>query len=155
VSALLELQRALAADPMVRAVEPLRVIDGDTFVCQVDLGFYTWTRQSCRLAGLNCAELNEPGGPETRTELQQLLGLGPVVVRSVAVDKFSGRFDAEVLAGPPVGEHGPPVNVNAYLVAQGWAVPWDGKGKKPPVPWPRRPQPTATPLLAQWVDLAA
>jgi endonuclease YncB( thermonuclease family) len=101
VSRLLELQRALAADPMVRAVEPLRVIDGDTFVCQVDLGFYTWSRQSCRLAGLNCAELNEPGGPETRTELQQLLGLGPVVVRSVAVDKFSGRFDAEVLAGPP------------------------------------------------------
>lgn len=121
-------------DERVRAVEVLRVIDGDTFVCQVDLGFYTWTRQSCRLAGLNANEHDQPGGPEARDELARLLGLGPVTVRSVSVDKFAGRFDAVAYV---TASGGAPVDVNASLIASGFAVPWNGVGKKPVVPWPR------------------
>jgi endonuclease YncB( thermonuclease family) len=124
---------AAPADEYVRDVEVVRVIDGDTFVCNVDLGFYSWTRQSCRLAGINCNEHNEPGGREAAVELGTLLALGPVTVRSVAADKFAGRFDAVV----SVTGAGGTVDVNRALVAAGFAVPWNGRGAKPKVPWPR------------------
>jgi endonuclease YncB( thermonuclease family) len=127
----------LVADEYVRPAEAVRVIDGDTFVAQVDLGFYTWTRQSCRLAGLNCNEANEPGGPEAREELRRLLALGSVTVRSVHADKFAGRFDALVFIVGPDGRS--LVDVNRSLVEHGYAVPWDGRGPKPRVPWPRAP----------------
>jgi endonuclease YncB( thermonuclease family) len=126
---------SLVGDEYVRPVEVLRDIDGDTFVCQVDLGFYTWTRQSCRLAGLNTNEPDEPGGPQAREELTRLLTLGAVTVRSVRVDKYAGRFDALVFV---LGSGGRTlIDVNRTLVERGFAVPWDGRGPKPRVPWPR------------------
>lgn len=118
----------MAADSYVRAVTVVRVIDGDTVIVDVDLGFYVSVRMSCRLAGINAAEHNEPGGPQARLELTRLLSTGPVTVASVRADKFAGRFDAVVTAGG--------VNVNAALVSTGLAVWWDGVGPKPHVPWP-------------------
>lgn len=122
-----------AADLYVRAVDVVRVIDGDTVVCDVDLGFYVKVRMSCRLVGLNCNELNEPGGPEARAELERLLALGPVSVQSVHADKFAGRFDGVVV----VTTADRVLNVNASLIADGFAVVWGGAGPKPHVPWPR------------------
>lgn len=125
----------LVGDEYVRAVEPVRVIDGDTFLCRVDLGFYTWSRQSCRLAGLNCNEIGEPGGPEARDELTRLLAGGAVTVHSIHADKYAGRFDAVVYVMAPGGRS--LLDVNRALVDHGYAVPWDGRGIKPRVPWPR------------------
>lgn len=34
-----------------------RVIDGDTIVCDIDLGFYVWTRQIIRLKDVDTFEL--------------------------------------------------------------------------------------------------
>lgn len=34
----------------------VRVVDGDTYVLDIDLGFYVTTRQHVRLAGLDCPE---------------------------------------------------------------------------------------------------
>ena len=132
-------------DPYVRAAAVVRVIDGDTALMDIDLGFYVRVRMSCRLAGINAPEHNEPGGPEARTALAAILGKGAVTVESVRADKYAGRFDAQVV----VAEHTAPGvyrewNVNAWLVEQGYAVSWDGTGPRPAVPWPPDPERTTT-----------
>lgn len=43
-----------------------RVIDGDTLVCLVDLGFHIHTMVHIRLLGVSCPELREPGGIKAR-----------------------------------------------------------------------------------------
>jgi endonuclease YncB( thermonuclease family) len=127
---------SLVADEYVRAVEGVvRLIDGDTFLCRVDLGFNTLAKQSCRLAGLNCNEIGEPGGPEARDELARLLAGGAVTVHSVHADKYAGRFDALVYVAGAGGRT--LLDVNRSLVEHGYAVPWNGVGVKPRVPWPR------------------
>jgi endonuclease YncB( thermonuclease family) len=115
-------------DDYIRSVDQITVIDGDTFHCMIDLGFYVYAKMSCRLAGINCNELSQPGGPEAKAKLQELLMLGPVTVRSIRPDKFAGRFDAWVYQGI--------LNVNDELVRQGFAVMWNGVGTRPQVPWP-------------------
>ena len=40
----------------------VRVIDGDTYVLDIDLGFYVHTVQHVRLAGIDCPEHNTPEG---------------------------------------------------------------------------------------------
>jgi len=42
--------------------ELVRVIDGDTYVFDIDLGFYVTTRQHIRLLGLDCPERGTPEG---------------------------------------------------------------------------------------------
>jgi len=39
-----------------------RVIDGDTYVLDIDLGFHIWTTQHVRLEGIDCPEKNTPEG---------------------------------------------------------------------------------------------
>jgi len=102
----------------------VRVIDGDTLVLDVDLGFYVTVRLSCRLLGLNAAELADGGGPAR----DYMAGLCPpgtrVGVRSVKPDKYAGRFDGLVFT--PNG-----VDVGAALIRLGLAKTWNGKGPKP------------------------
>lgn len=115
-------------DDYIRTVTDVVVIDGDTFRCTVDLGFWVQVRMSCRLAGLNAPERRDPGGAESTAALAGLLTDQDVTVRSVRPDKFAGRFDAQVYAGA--------VHVNGWLVDHGFAVAWDGTGPRPVVPWP-------------------
>jgi endonuclease YncB( thermonuclease family) len=42
--------------------ELVRVIDGDTYVLDVDLGFYVHAVQHVRLLGIDCPEKNTPQG---------------------------------------------------------------------------------------------
>jgi endonuclease YncB( thermonuclease family) len=118
-------------DDYVRSATVVRVLDGDTVILDVDLGFYMRARMSCRLAGINAPEHNQPGGPEAKAALTELLSRGDVTVRSVHADKYAGRFDAYVVIEGSVW------TVNAMLVQQGYAVMWDGTGPRPTVPWPR------------------
>jgi endonuclease YncB( thermonuclease family) len=120
-------------DMYIRTVSNISVIDGDTFRCTVDLGFFVSVKMSCRLVGINALEINEPGGHEAKMHLADLLFAGvmnenPITIQSVRTDKFAGRFDAIVYAGN--------FNVNDAMIASGFAVPWDGTGPKPKVPWP-------------------
>jgi endonuclease YncB( thermonuclease family) len=122
-------------DEYIRAVNVVRVIDGDTVVTDVDLGFYVTVRMSCRLTGINANEPNQPGGKEASAHLASLLSEATMVrVRSVRADKFAGRFDAIVVADYANGES---IVVNDAMVASGFAVAWDGSGAKPVVPWPQ------------------
>jgi endonuclease YncB( thermonuclease family) len=124
--------RGAVRDAYVRGVDVVRVIDGDTFIADVDLGFYVRVRMSCRLLGINAPDRGEGGREEAREALGELLAQGPVSVESVRADKFAGRFDAVVFVtvGPDV------VVVNDALVKLGVAVRWDGTGRRPVVPWP-------------------
>lgn len=113
----------------------VRCIDGDTVLLDIDLGHYVWVRLACRLMGagygVNARERSQPGGPEAGAYLAGLLPPvgGSVVVRSVAVDKYSGRFDGQIQL--PDGRDAAEV-----MVAAGYAVAWDGKGRAPVPPWP-------------------
>lgn len=51
-----------------------RVVDGDTFVGQIDLGFGAFIEIKVRLHGVNAPEHNQPGGPEATAFLQSLIG---------------------------------------------------------------------------------
>jgi endonuclease YncB( thermonuclease family) len=131
-------------DTYVRSVDVVRVLDGDTFICDVQLGFYVSARMSCRLAGINTPERVEPGWAEAKAALAEILGRGKVTVESVRADKYAGRFTAEVVVtGPPDADHiAQAWHVNGWLVEQGYAVAWAGKGPRPSVPWP----PTNSPV---------
>jgi endonuclease YncB( thermonuclease family) len=82
-----------------------------------------------RLLGINAPELSEPGGKEARLALSQLLPLGTVVtLTEVSPDKY-GRVIARITTASWV-------DAGDWMVAQGFAVAWDGTGKRPVVPWP-------------------
>lgn len=120
-------------DDYTRAVDRVEVIDGDTFRCDVDLGFYVRVRMSCRLAGINAPDRGEGGYSEARAALATILAAGPVTVRSVRPDKYAGRFDALVTVQRQPGES---LLVQRWLIDSGFAVEWDGSGPRPLVPWP-------------------
>ncbi len=110
-----------------------RVIDGDTVVLDVDLGFGVWQRdQHFRLHGCNAREHAQAGGAEALANLQSLLPVGSsVTVTSVKPDKFGGRYDALITL--PDGR-----DLTQVLVASGWAAAWNGEGHKPVPAWPRQ-----------------
>lgn len=110
----------------------VRVIDGDTVIMDVDLGFYMTARMSCRLEGINAIELHSPGGPEARDHLAALFTTPHVVVSSVKADKYAGRFDGIIL----VTSNGAVFNVNDRMVLDGYAAAWNGLGTRPVPPWP-------------------
>lgn len=110
----------------------VRIVDGDTVVLDVDLGFNVWQRsQSFRLAGCNAREHNAPGGVEAAANLATMLPPGTrVTLTSVRPDKFGGRYDARLalVDGRDVAQ---------ILIETGWAAPWSGAGPKPVPGWPR------------------
>lgn len=110
----------------------VRVIDGDTVVLDVDLGFNVWLcNQSFRLAGCNAIEHSSPGGAEAAANLATLLPAGSLItLTSLKPDKFGGRYDAIITL--PDGD-----DLTRLLVATGWAAAWDGRGPKPVPVWPR------------------
>lgn len=97
----------------------VRVVDGDTLVLDLDLGFYqSRVGQPYRLLRINAPELNTPEGKAAKMGLEGFLwtpgGLAPkvLVAQTQRSDHF-GRFLAEVLADGK--------NVSDYLVTAGFA----------------------------------
>lgn len=113
------------------AATVVRVIDGDTAVVDIDLGFHTWRRnQSIRLLDCNARELSMPGGPEARDHLSGLLPAGTqVTVSTVKVDKYGDRYDGAVTL--PDGR-----DLVTVLAESGWVALWDGHGLRPVPDWP-------------------
>lgn len=92
----------------------VRVIDGDTVVLDIDLGFYQWRlARSYRLARINAPELNTAEGQAAREALATHIALTThFVVSTQKADSFD-RWVVELLAD---GE-----NVSDWLVANGHA----------------------------------
>lgn len=75
-----------------------RVIDGDTIVASLDLGWGIWHKDArIRLARINCPEMDTPEGVAARDFTVMHLNLGGAVVTIVSrsLDKY-GRTLAEV-----------------------------------------------------------
>jgi endonuclease YncB( thermonuclease family) len=76
--------------------EVLRVIDGDTFKCRVDLGWKVSIETDVRLANINAPELDTAAGMAAAAHLKQILPPGlKILILSVRLDKY-GRSQAFV-----------------------------------------------------------
>lgn len=128
---LLALAVAVGADNAFAGTSYGAPHDGDTcHITVVDVLLSTPVLLAVRILGINANELDEPGGPEARGALAELLPLGTVVsLRHVHPDKFAGRILAQVITGGGV-------DVGPWLIGRGLAVGWNGTGPKPKVPWP-------------------
>jgi len=105
----------------------MRIVDGDTFDADVDLGFHTISRQRFRILGYSAPEISgierEMGG-KARAKLEEVLPIHSVVrLTSTKTEKF-GRWLADVTLSS--GK-----SLAAYLVKEDYGVPWDGSGKRP------------------------
>lgn len=108
--------------------------DGDTVYVWVDRGRGEYRRRKVRVRGAATRELAEPGGPETYVHVAGLVPTGTrVVLVDLEDDKYGGRDLGTVVVDLGAG----PQDLAEVLVADGWAMPWDGAGKQPRIPWPR------------------
>lgn len=73
-----------------------RIVDGDTILVQVDLGFGVWTRQYLRLRGIDCPELDTSLGRKAKRFVESELASVPyVVITSSRSDKYD-RYLADL-----------------------------------------------------------
>jgi endonuclease YncB( thermonuclease family) len=109
-------------DVYIRNATVIRVIDGDTAEFRVDLGCDVNINMTCRFNGINAPETSTPAGKASKAWLQQKLPPeSPVVIQTVADEKEKyGRYLAEVYLPNST------TSVNAELVKQGLAVPYNG-----------------------------
>lgn len=93
-----------------------RVIDGDTAVMDIDLGFHIWLRDvHLRLRGINTPERGKEGFQAATDFVKNFFDRNPKVIINVyGRDKY-GRWLADVL-DPEVS-----VTLNAQLVSLGLA----------------------------------
>ena len=79
-----------------------RVIDGDTLIAVVDLGFEVMKRQRVRLAGVDAPGPREPGGAEATAYVREALArVEFVMLHTVKVD-LHGRYVGHVFYAPGV-----------------------------------------------------
>lgn len=94
-----------------------RVVDGDTLLVQVDLGFGLWTRQYLRLRGIDCPEIDTAEGKRAKKIVETELSAVPfVIISSTKSDKYD-RYLADVFYTAKTGEK----FLNNILLEQGLA----------------------------------
>jgi micrococcal nuclease len=99
----------------------VRIIDGDTIECDIDLGFQITQRMPVRLAHINAPEHNTPEGKLATLYIAGLLTHDLVLKTYKPHDKY-GRYLAEVYL--PDGTY-----VNELMISSGNAVAYEGGGK--------------------------
>ncbi len=108
----------------------VRAIDGDTYVFDIDLGFYITTRQHVRLAGIDCPEIGTPEGKAAllaaRTWFQSC-GDRAVLTTTKAQTKTFDRWVAKVSSPFTVG--GWVGDLEEYLRGLGHFKPVEQLGK--------------------------
>lgn len=73
-----------------------RVVDGDTLLCWVDVGFANYTQQRFRLRNINAPEIKTERGQKARAFVQESLQHCPfIVVKTYKTDKYD-RYLADV-----------------------------------------------------------
>ncbi len=112
-------------EPFVyRNVTVIRIVDGDTVECMVDLGFRTRYQDNFRLTDIDTPERGKPGFHEASDYLESLLKKegNRVELETLKRDKY-GRWLAEIRS-LTTGE-----SFNKMMITEGHAVPYYG-GKK-------------------------
>jgi len=75
------------------------VIDGDTVVFYVDLGFRTYSRQKLRFRGIDCPELATPEGKIAKTFVEEKLKRAKIItIKTYRKDKYD-RYLADIFVG--------------------------------------------------------
>lgn len=102
----------------------VRIIDGDTVVCDLDLGWNISLRSSVRLLGINAPEASDhPSGDEATAYLATLVAPGdPVTVVSTKLLGTTEKY-GRVLASV---ESGTGVDLSTAMLAAGHATPDPG-----------------------------
>jgi len=105
-----------------------RIIDGDTIIANVDVGFYiTLNNLKFRLMNYNAPEVRgveKPLGKIAKRQLQELIPVNSeLLIKVYKADAF-GRYLCDIIL--PDGQ-----TLSEFLVKLGYGVHWDGKGKRP------------------------
>jgi micrococcal nuclease len=99
-----------------------RIVDGDTIIVDIDLGFGVWLReQSVRLAKINAPEIRgaaREAGLVSKDFLSKLILNKWVQIRTEKGDDKYGRWLATVL----IEEDKNLIDINSKMVAEGHAV---------------------------------
>ncbi|HDZ02496.1 MAG TPA: DUF1016 family protein [Nitrospirae bacterium] len=75
------------------------VIDGDTVVLYVDLGFNTYSRQKLRLRGIDTPEIATPEGKKAKTFVEEKLKKPKIItIKTYRKDKYD-RYLADIFVG--------------------------------------------------------
>ncbi len=77
----------------------VRVIDGDTYVLDVDLGFRVHSHVTVRLRGLDCPEPSTAEGRRAAAAALVFLGTGPLIVESYKDAQSFARWVCDVWVG--------------------------------------------------------
>lgn len=77
------------------------VVDGDTLVVSIDLGFDVWTKKRIRLRGIDTAEKDTDDGKKAKQFVEAALPLGSTIVVQTFFTDLHGRYVGDVfyLAG--------------------------------------------------------
>lgn len=110
-----------------------RTVDGDSIHADIDMDLKAWLMDyPVRLAGCAAAPKSTESGAGAMAYLATLLPVGEqLILLTIRNYKFGGEFIARVIRARDG------LDVVADMIAQNWAVPWDGTGKQPLPPWPR------------------
>ncbi len=77
-----------------------RVIDGDTLIVKIDLGFRTFREETIRLRGIDAPEIRTPAGKKAKAFISKALsGLKQVVIRTYKTDVY-GRYVGDLFYDP-------------------------------------------------------
>ena len=101
------------------AAELIRVVDGDTVVLDVDVGFNIKVLTKFRLANIDAPEIETAAGKLSRAWLMEAMK-GKLRIDSLGLDKY-GRWLAVV--------HCNGININELMLNLGHATPYAG-GKR-------------------------
>ena len=94
-----------------------RVVDADTLIVKIDLGFETRIRQYLRLRGINAPEISAPEGKKARDFVERALSkVSHVVLSSFRSDKYD-RYLADIFYGDLNKE----IYLNQLLLDEGLA----------------------------------
>ncbi len=77
-----------------------RVIDGDTMIMRVNLGFRTYITKKMRLRGIDAPEISNALGRRAKIFVQELIDRNPQVVIKTYKEEKYGRFVVDVFTGP-------------------------------------------------------
>jgi len=105
-----------------------RVVDGDTLLVRVDLGFRTWTTERLRLRGIDTARLDSRAGQRARDRVEELVRTVDFVILATARTDRYGRYLTDVFYGvdepDPSAVAAKGVYLNRQLLEEGLARPY-------------------------------
>ena len=116
-----------ARTPYIYFAKLVRVVDGDTLLLNIDLGFFVGVNERIRLMGVNCEPLDTNAGKKASKFIEEELTDANILVEVKKVEKF-GRFLGLVYYSKEYKDYEDIVRngllLNEVLLDKGLAVRW-------------------------------